>query len=127
MKLRPNYALGHIRESLRHKLQMTPCIASIQQAPPIMGHLKFVSSYHTSSSSIIFPVAKKESLLYCCQTVHTAPCIAGLNGHRSDCLCNIYWHLLVHGLTFQALFAVLKCQSTFLPQCPVMSFLKCMF
>lgn len=44
--------------------------------------------------------------------------LQGLNVLRSERLHNVYWHLLVHGLTFQALFAVLKCQSTFLPQCP---------
>ena len=55
MKLIQNYALDHTRESSGHKLQMTPCIVTIQRpwAPYIIGHLKFVSCSHTSSASTI--------------------------------------------------------------------------
>lgn len=62
-----------------------------------------------------------------CPPVHTPlpHALQGLNVLRSQCSRNIYWHLLVQGLTFQALFAVLKCQSAFSPQSPVMLFLKC--
>lgn len=55
---------------------------------------------------------KQETVLYCCPPEHTPlPLVLQrLNVLRSECLRNIYWHLLVHGLTFQALFAVFKCQ-----------------
>lgn len=69
------------------------------------------------------------SVVYYCPPVHTPlPCeLRGLNVLGSERAHNIYWHLLVQGLTFQALFVVLKCHLTFLPQCPVMPFLICMF
>lgn len=51
MNLIQNYALDHTREPSRHKLQMTPCTATIQEVPYVVGHQKFVSTSHTSSAS----------------------------------------------------------------------------
>lgn len=74
--------------------------------------------------------SKQETVLYCCRCTRaysTAPSIARTKCFRSGCSRNIYWHSWVHGLTFQTLFAVFKCQSTLLPQRPLMPFLKSIF
>lgn len=50
--------------------------------------------------------------------------LQGLNVLGSEHARNIYWHSPVHGVTFQALFALLKCQQTSHPRWLVMAFLK---
>lgn len=125
MKLIQNYALDHIREPSRQNYRWHHVFlhfrgnTHFRESDMCLFLTYFLCKHNKNSGSVA----------YYCPPVHTPlPCeLRGLNVLGSERSHNIYWHLLVQGLTFQALFVVLKCQLTFLPQCPVMPFLMCMF